>query len=131
MKPAQTKPQMQFNQLIKNRRQELGYTLRKFCEAKGYDPSYISRIENGLLNPPTDQEKLRGLAIALEYEDGTPDWVHFFDSAAAYKYEFPSDIKENFPKVVEFLPAFYRAVRKEKVTETDIKTLLNTLRQDQ
>ena len=119
---------MKFNEMIKSRRLDLGYTLRKFCGTKGYDPSYISRIENGLIEPPTDQEKLKGLAYALEYKEGTSDWVNFFDAAAAYKYEFPTDIKENFPQVIEFLPAFYRAIRRKNLNRDDLNALLDTMK---
>ena len=122
---------MTFPDFIKQRRKELGYTLRAFCKNKGYDPSYISRLENGLLNPPLETSKREGLALALEFEEGTPEWVTFFDLVNASNYQLPEDIKENFPQIVSFLPAFYRTIRKKEMSSADIQDLVNLLKADE
>ena len=118
-----------FGEFIRQKRLKLKLTLRQFCRKKGYDTAYISRLENGLLPPPKDSEKLEALAIALEIKKNTQDWVHFFDLAATEKGEFPKDIQENFSELKGTLPAFYRTLRKKKITEKDIKELLKLLQQ--
>jgi transcriptional regulator with XRE-family HTH domain len=117
-----------FGEFFRQKRLELRLTLRQFCRKKGYDAGYISRMESGLLLPPKDIEKLKALATALEIKEQTPDWVLFFDLAATEKGEIPKDIKD-FSKFQGMLPAFYRTLRKKKVTEKDIKNLLKLFRQ--
>lgn len=115
-----------FFEYFEKRRVQLGYTLRKFCRNKGYDPAYISRLENGLIPPPEDSNKLKALAIAIELEKDTPEWVNFFDLAAASQGKFPKDLSSN-PKLVNLLPAFYRTLRRKNLTEQDINKLLKHL----
>ena len=43
----------QFGLLLRERRLAKGFTLRKFAEALGVSPTYISGVENGTLPPPT------------------------------------------------------------------------------
>jgi transcriptional regulator with XRE-family HTH domain len=121
---------MKFHEYIKQKRKDLGATLRAFCKQKGYDPAYISRLETGLITPPTDSEKLAGLATALEIKEGTPEWVIFFDLAYASNYQVPQDIKNDFPLIVNFLPAFYRTIRKKEMNSEDIQKLLSLLTTD-
>lgn len=118
---------MIFSDFFNERRLKLGLTLRRFCRNKGYDTAYISRMENGLLAPPDDHEKLKALAIALEIEEGSSDWVTFFDLAAASKGQIPNDLK-NDKKVMVALPAFYRTIRNKKIEEKDIDKLIKLLK---
>jgi len=41
--------------------------------------------------------KLRGLAKALHFEEGTEEWVTFFDLASMSRKEVPDDIALNRP----------------------------------
>lgn len=118
-----------FTTFVQNKRRELGLSLRSFCQRKGYDPANISRVENGLLPPPQDREKLRAYALALEIEEGSEDWVTFFDLAANAVGKIPEDIIEDFPQVKRLLPAFYRSIRKKdgKTTKEEMLSLLETL----
>ena len=119
--------QMKFNEFVREKRKELNMTLRKFCQTKGYDTAYISRLENGLLNPPKEKKKLEALAFALEIEENTAEWVAFFDLAAASHLSIPEDIKKDFPEIVRFLPAFYRTLRNESCSEKKIENLISLL----
>jgi len=116
-----------FSTFFKEKRLALGMTLRSFCQTKGYDVAYISRIENALIQPPEDTEKLKALAQALGLKEQTTDWVTFFDLAANSKGKIPADIKENYPQVVSLLPAFYRSLRKKETTPETLEALLSGL----
>lgn len=118
---------MSFGEYVRNRRMELRLTLREFSKNKGYDVAYISRIENGYVTPPEDQEKLKALAVALQLVENSEDWVKFFDLAATEKGVLPQDIKEKASNI-NFLPAFYRTLRKKEVTDSDIEKLVKILR---
>lgn len=119
---------MTFGEFIKSQRMNLGLTLRAFSKKKKYDASYISRLENGLLLPPEDGDKLKTLAIALELKEGRSGWSTFFDLAAASHKSIPLDLVEDNPAIINFLPAFFRTARKSKVNKQDIKNLLKLLK---
>lgn len=119
---------MKFSEYFYNKRVSMGYTLRRFCEAKGYDPAYISRIENGIISPPEDKEKLKALAMSLELEEGSVEWVKFFDLASISRGKIPEDLSKNPRIAEEFLPAFYRGLRKDKLSKSDIAELLQSLK---
>jgi transcriptional regulator with XRE-family HTH domain len=118
-----------FATFVREKRRSLGLSLRSFCQRKGYDPANISRIENGLLLPPQDKDKLRAYALALEIEEGTEDWVTFFDLAASATGKIPDDIIENYPQIKSVLPAFYRSIRSvdKEATKEDIQSLIQTI----
>lgn len=118
---------MEFTNFIKKLRDDLGLTLREFGSTKGYDPAYISRLENSILRAPSESEKLRALAIAYELKPETPDWVLFHDLAAINRNEIPEDLHDN-PYVLNFLPAFYRTMRNDRICEKDIKQLLSLIK---
>ena len=54
----------EFGKLFKERRMALGKTLRQFCREHGLDHGNISKLERGLLKPPTG-EKLAEYASHL------------------------------------------------------------------
>ena len=113
---------MTFSDYFFERRVQLGFTLRKFSQATGYDVGYISRIENGLMTPPETKEKLILLAKALEIKIGSKEWIEFSDLAAAARGDVPDDLKKD-EIIVRFLPAFYRTLRSKKMSKEDIDKL--------
>ena len=117
-----------FGEFFRTKRIELKLTLRSFAKNKGYDAAYISRLENSFLTPPEDVEKLKALALALEIKEETPDWVTFFDLAAVSRKSIPSNLLEDNPNVINFLPAFFRTARKKEINKEDVKNLLSLLR---
>lgn len=115
-----------FTDFIKERRLGLDLTLRQFSQNAGYDVAYISRLENGLITPPSDIDKLKALAKAYSIQLGSETWIEFSDLAAASRKTVPDDTFAN-PVVPRFLPVFYRKMRKDKLTEDDIKQLTSLL----
>lgn len=115
-----------FGEYFKQRRQELGYTVRKFAVAKQLDAGYLSRLENNLIQPPADEGKLRNLALALELEEGTEEWTHFLDLAAIVRDEVPIDLRSN-KDLRKVLPAFYRSVRSQEFNDDDVNKLIELI----
>lgn len=118
---------MEFAEYLKQLRNELGLTLREFGTSKGYDAAYISRLENGILKAPSEPEKLKALAKAYELEPETTQWVEFHDLAAVNRSEIPEDLKDN-PQVINFLPAFYRTIRNDKLNNEEVDKLLELIK---
>lgn len=120
---------MQFAQFLKGQRISQNLTMRRFAEEKGYDVGYISRLENGVMKPPAEREKMEALASALNLKPETKEWVTFFDLAAAARKELPLDIQEDI-HAVKILPAFYRTLRKKNVDRAEVDRLLEFIRKE-
>lgn len=119
---------MNFADFFHKRRISLGYTLRNFCRKNDYDVAYISRLENGLVSPPAEKEKLAKLASALKLRKNSLDWANFVDLAATARGEIPDDLRRHKPELIQFLPAFYRTLRKEKINDKEIDKLMKLLK---
>jgi len=122
----QNETNVTFGQFFRERRIQLKFTLRSFCERFGYDPGNISRLERNILSPSIDEDKLEGFATALQIKKGSTDWVNFFDLAHIAKGLIPDDIL-NSPQIMSILPAFYRTVRGEKLNKEKINELIALL----
>lgn len=118
---------MNFGDFFITKRKSQKLTLRKFCESKGYDPGYISRLENSIIAAPKDSEKLKALATALGIKPDTQDWVNFFDLASTSQGAIPKDIVKEMPDLINHLPAFCRKIGNKKITDQDIDTIIKLL----
>lgn len=119
-----------FGDYILQKRLNLGFSLREFCRKFGYEPSYISRLENSILNAPSDKEKLKALAFALGIKEETKEWALFFSLASSSRIVIPKDIQRDFPNVVKFLPAFFRTTQKDELSKKDINNLIKLIHND-
>lgn len=126
MKNKQGHINQDFGVFFRSRRVSLGFTLRSFCERFGYDPGNISRLERNILTPSVDENILKGYAKALQINEGTSEWVSFFDLAHLAKGTIPIDIRNN-QQMMSILPAFYRTVRGKRLGKEKIKELVTLL----
>lgn len=116
-----------FGQLFKERRIELGKTLREFCLEHGLDPGNTSRLERGMMAPPQDPQKIEEYAGYLQVKKGSDLWYQFFDSAALESGKIPKDILEE-KELVKKLPVFFRVLRGKKATREALKELIEKIR---
>lgn len=119
---------MHFGEYFKSRRKNLGLTLRQYCSNSGQDPAYISRLENAITAAPASTEKLRALAVSLHLQQDTEEWVQFFDLAAISRREVPQDIDINSPEALSLLPAFYRTLRNDPISNEEASRLLKLIK---
>lgn len=82
---------MTFGEFVKEKRQSLNITLRAFADELGIAPSYVSDIEKGKRNAPT-QDILEDMVRVLQLNDD--DKNNLFDLAAESKNEVAQDITE-------------------------------------
>src|SRR5215472_11209933 len=99
-----------FGSYFKELRTRKRWTLRQFCQANGYDPGNISRLERGVFSPPESPQKLREYAKALGLKHGAEEWIEFFDRAAADRGQIPADLQGN-ETLVGQLPVLFRTLR--------------------
>jgi len=117
-----------FGSFVKTKRLQAGETLRQFCKSNGFDPGNFSKIERGILPPPTSREKLNRYAEALRLKEGTDDWIEFFDLAAAYSGKIPDDIMDN-AEVLDKLPVFFRTIRGQQVSPEKLEALVKLIKE--
>ena len=117
---------MKFHEMFKKRRMEVG-TVREFAKVSGLDVAYVSRLENGVILPPKDEEKLARLGVTLGISEGSDEWREFMDLAAVAKNELPEDLRDD-ERVAKVLPAFYRTLRKKELGVEEIRELLDLIR---
>ncbi len=110
------------------RREHLELSLREFCARKGLDPGNMSKLERGKIPPPRSREVLEKYAHALELEEGTDEWLTFFDLAAASRGEFPEDLAED-EDVLDKLPTLFRTLRGDRVDEDKLDELVDLIRE--
>lgn len=116
-----------FGDFFKEKRLELGKTLRRFCLENELDPGNISKLERGIFPPPTSDEKLKHYARCLGIKKGSDDWYRFFDLAHASVGQIPPEIlsdKELLPK----LPLVFRTLRGQKLTKKQLDQLARELK---
>ena len=116
---------MKFHELFKIKRLEIG-TVREFARESGLDLAYVSRLENGVVLPPKDGEKLARLAVALGIAEGSDEWQEFMDLAAVARNELPEDLRDD-ERVAKVLPAFYRALRDKELDEGEFRRLVDLI----
>lgn len=117
---------MQFGEHIKQRRLELGLSLRAFCAKHGEDPSNWSKLERGLLRPPDHLERLLQIGECLQYRHDSPEMHQLFELASISRGEIPKDIL-NDAQLMEKLPLIFRTLR-DTPTETELMRLADLVR---
>ena len=91
------------------------------------DPGNISRMERRAIPPPQDREILSRYAKALGLKEGGDEWYLFFDLAAADRGIIPRDLMED-EELVKKLPAFFRTLRGQKPTETEMRKIVEKIK---
>ena len=121
------KPKAMFGDFFKTKRIEEGFTLREFCKVHKLDPGNISRMERGLLKPPSSKEKLEEYASYLRIDKGSDDWYEFFDLAAACRGEIPDEILDD-EELLKHLPIIFRTIRGKKLSKKQLEELIEIIR---
>jgi len=116
-----------FGEFIKERRIAKSISLREFCKRLEIDASNWSKIERGLLAPPQDQERLKGIAQVLGIKFGSALWKDMKDKANIDAGIIPEDILSD-EKVLNSLPMFFRTIRSEKPTPEDLDKLIDMIK---
>ena len=117
----------EFGAFFRSCRIRLGLTLRAFCSANGFDAANISRLERGVMAPPSSREKLEEYARSLKIESGSNEWYEFFDLAAAASGRIPADLM-NDKQLIPKLPLVFRTLRGGKVTRKQLDGLIERIR---
>lgn len=119
---------MTFGEFFKQKRVELGKTLRQFCLENTLDAGNISKLERGKLSPPHTREKLEEYAAYLKIKKGTDDWYTFFDLAQIGTGKIPDEIL-NDASIAATLPMLFRTLRGKKISNEKLDALIKVIRE--
>jgi transcriptional regulator with XRE-family HTH domain len=116
-----------FGALLKSLRIDKNFSLREVCRLVGYDPSNWSKIERGIISPPSDIMVLTKWLKILGINKDNSKYNEFIDNANIAQGIIPEDIlsQENS---AEYLPAVFRTLRNEKPDKKDIDKLIKLIR---
>lgn len=114
-----------FGSLLNQLRTENNLSIREICKTVNYDPSNWSKIERGLISPPSDEKSLKLWAKTLKVSgEGVQA---FMDDARIAQGIIPDDIL-NKAEMLELMPAFFRTVRNKKPSKEEIDRLINLIK---
>ncbi len=116
-----------FGSFIRLKREESRVGLRQFCLELNFDPSRWSKVERGVLQPPSDEGTLKGIAKILAIKKDSNEWTKLKDLAAFGRGELPKDIMED-KELVACLPLVFRTLRNEKPTKDQLNNLADLIR---
>lgn len=119
--------QSDFGIFLKTKRAEKTLTLREVCKKTGMDPSNWSKIERGVMAPPSDIAMMTKIASVLGLDDGTPELDEFISLSQITRGEIPREILES-EELVPLLPAFFRTIKGKKPTNEEILKLIELLK---
>lgn len=116
-----------FGSFVRRLREERRVGLRQFCSTLEVDPSRWSKIERGVLQPPSDEQTLKAIAKLLLVKVNTDEWSQLKDLAVLGRGELPQDIMDD-EELVGCLPLVFRTLRKEKPTREQLVNLADLIR---
>ncbi len=117
-----------FGNLLKSKREAKRIGLREVCRKAGFDPSNWSKIERGIMAPPTDEDTLSRWAIALGIEEDSDEFHDFVELAQSAQGIIPQALPEK--EMLVRMPAFFRTIRNEKPSKKDLDDLINLIKKE-
>lgn len=116
-----------FGAYVKRLRLERGLSLRDFCHRIQADPSNYSKLERGLLNPPTP-ERLRDFLQVMELAPESKEARELERLAAIGRGQIPPSILTN-QQLAGKLPLFFRTLENGPLTEEKLEEVVGTTRE--
>lgn len=117
-----------FGQFIHSMRLNKQFGLRYFAREIGWQPSNLSNLEHGRLKPPQDKNTLLNFAEVLGFDKDSDKYNILFElSAQENKKIIPADIEE-FVSGKEAIPVLFRTMNEHKFEDSDIKELIEHIR---
>lgn len=116
-----------FGNFLKSLRLKRAVTLREFSRRVNKDPSYISRIERGILMPPSDINVLESFTKVLKLRRNSEEMKKLMRLAAIDAGKIPKEALDD-RKILRNLPVFFRTITGTKLEKQKLLKFLETLR---
>lgn len=118
----------EFGEYVRELREKHEIGLREFCAELEFDPSRWSKMERGILQPPTDQGMLQRIAQVLKIAVDGNEFAKLRDLAFLSRGRVPDDILSE-KELVACLPMIFRTLRNdEKPSRAQLRKLADKLR---
>ena len=115
-----------FGKFLQEKRIEKRIGLREMCRKTNFDPSNYSKIERGVMAPPSDQKTLAKWTQALGIKNNSQEFHEFVDYALIAQDIIPQVLPE--AEMLKLMPAFFRTVRNEKPRKQDLDNLIKLIK---
>jgi len=115
-----------FGELLREYRLKAGYSLRAFAKVINMQPSNLSFMESGKVNPPRASEALVKIANALGLTKGSKEGTNFFDLSAG-EARIPADIRTD-ENIRNYLPIMLRTVANARLTKKQLEELIQMVK---
>jgi transcriptional regulator with XRE-family HTH domain len=116
-----------FGDFVKSTRLQNRIIARDAAASAGMLPSNFSKMEHGVLRPPLDAEKQKTLAVSVGIALGSDKAGRFFDLAGKATGSVPIDLADIISED-EARPLLLRTIDNKRLTEADIKRLIEIVR---
>jgi transcriptional regulator with XRE-family HTH domain len=116
-----------FGGYLRALRLQAGVGLRAFAEAAEMQPSNLSNLEHGRLNPPQDKKTVDHLADLLGLEPGSSPRARFFDLAVAGRDRPPADVAA-YAARTPGIPVLLRTIENRGLSEEELRRLTERIR---
>ncbi len=116
-----------FGQMVREERLKKRLTLREFCRKASFDPSYWSRIERGLAQPPKTKVAMLQIADALGLESVSEEYLSLKD--IAFLENSPTELAPE-RSVYDNLPAFFKTARGQAPSEDELRKLFELIKSE-
>lgn len=111
-----------FGEYLRACRLRAGYGLRSFAEAIDMQPSNLSNIEHGRINPPQDRDALSKIADTLGLRGA--ERRRLFDLSVAHKPgALPADVAQ-YVEQSPGIPVLLRTIADRRLTRKDLDALV-------
>jgi len=117
-----------FGDYIRSLREARRLTLRKFCMACGVDPSYYCKIENGLVLPPQDSDRLNSYCEALGLNEDSPEARELMRLSSLDRGEIPMAVR-NDSIMMGAMPVLFRTIEEGRLTEEELDRVLKAIKE--
>lgn len=121
-------PPSDFGPQLREWRLSAGYGLRRFAKLIGELPSNLSGIETGQRNPWRSMEKLRTVADALAFKEGSAEWDRFFLTARK-EDSLPAEIDQLLDR--ELNVALLRTVEEKNFSDDELREIVEWVRKQE
>lgn len=115
-----------FGEYLRKLREERRLSLRKFCLASGVDPSYHSKIENGIVDPPRDASRFKAFLDALGLSEESLEAKELSRLASLDRGEIPDVIRKD-PLLMDKMPVLFRTLEEGRLTPESFERVVRAI----
>ena len=116
-----------FGGMLYDLRIKSGLTLREMCRKVNHDPSNWSKMERGIISPPSDKKTLELWARILGIKKNSKELDEFVYQANVAQGVIPFDVMKE-KELVASLPAFFRTLKNKKPTKEEVDNIINLIK---